>query len=288
MVGSSAGGSAVSVATSELSDVSLRGEHRGRDDERRRIERAIATWLQRAVANTVAGDVAGLGGVAGDPVATVAGQAARRAAPWRRALDELASVTTLTPGTGRPWVPTLTAPPAAGPQTADKTELPSGTITVTGSSVVPQLVGLTTNCSLPAWSAGEPAITALMVEAALKATVEWVLAQLAVGAGAATSIAEAVGLLEAAGWSSTHVLGPASALLGEDLQRLALAGLVVVPVATADGSILVVSQPGVWVGFSEAVVQATEPSIGGMAVGAFCWAVASPGAGAVAVIAGGP
>jgi hypothetical protein len=270
-------------------------ERRAREMERARIVNDVETVLRealterifRAPPNMLTSDVAGLIGLAGDPVSVVAGQAERRAAPWRRALDQLASVT-LTPGAGDPWCPTIEAPPAAGAQTAEKTELPSGSIRVAGAATVPQLIGLTANVSLQAWANGELAITALMVEAALHATVDWVVAQLAVGAGAATSIVEAVGLVEAAGWVPTHVVGPASSLLAEDLQRLALAGLVVVPVTTADGSTFVVAQSGTWVGYSEAVVSAVEPSIGGMAVTAYTWAVASAGTGAVAVIAATP
>jgi hypothetical protein len=271
----------------ELAEVSRRGEQRGRDEERRKIERAVASWLQRTVANTLSSDLVGLGGPAGTPVAVVADQAAARAAPWRRFLDELSSVA-LTPGEGRPWCPTLQAPPAGGPQTAEKTDLPSGTITVAGAAVLPQLVGFTTNVGLQAWRAGEAAISALMVEAALKATALWVVAQLQTGAGTATSVADAVAAIEAAGWAPTHVVGPAGALLGEDLQRLALAGLTVVPVATADGATLVVAQPGTWVGYSDAVVSAVEPRIGGMAVSAYSWAVAAAGPGAVATIAATP
>ena len=125
-----------------------------------------------------------------------------------------------------------------------------------------------------------------MVEATFKATAEWIRAQLTAGVTPSADLASAIAAIEAAGWPPTHVIGPASALLGENLQQLHLARLSIVAAAT--GGIVVVSQPGTWVGYSDAVITATEPSISGMAVTAYAWAVADAGAGAVATMTGGP
>jgi hypothetical protein len=258
-----------------------RGERMGAQVERGRIMGEFERVIERVVANTVSTGLPH--GAAGDPTAVVADQAARRAAPWRTVLDEVASVT-LTPAHARPWCPTLTAPPAGGVQAGgEKTELPSGVITVAGADVLPALVGLTCNVSYQAWRAGEQAITNLMTESALKATALWVVAQLTAGVTASADLAAAVASIEAAGWPPTHVIGPTSKLLALDVQRLGLAGLTVVPAATG-GVTLVLSVPGTWVGWSPAVANAVEPAIGGMAVTAYCWAVANKGPGSVATI----
>lgn len=278
---------AVTHDRSDLVAAYERGEQRGAQVERGRVFTDVERLIQRVIANTLSTELPH--GAAGDPNAVVADQAARRAAPWRTVLDELASVT-LTPQHARPWCPTLTSPPAGGVQTAEKTELPSGTIQVTGVDTLPQLVGLTCNISLQSWRAGEQAITALMVEAALKATALWVVGQLTAGVTASADLPSAVAAVEAAGWPPTHVIGPTSSLLALDAVRPALAmrldlvGLTVVPAATG-GVTLVLSQPGTWVGYSPAVVKAVEPGIGGMAVTAYCWAVANKGPGSVATIA---
>src|SRR5262245_32201107 len=67
-----------------------RGEKRGAQVERGHWQTDIERLIQRVIANTVS---TGLPyGADGDPNAVVAEQAARRAAPWRTILDQLASV----------------------------------------------------------------------------------------------------------------------------------------------------------------------------------------------------
>ena len=176
---------------------------------------------------------------------------------------------------------------AAGGRPADRREDPvrrPARSRCTGADAIPQLVGLTSNISLQAWRAGEAAITALMTEATLKATAEWCSPSSAAGAAAATSVAEAVGALEAASWPATPIIGPATRCSPRTCSSSTSPTSPCVPVDTG-GATLVVAQPGTWVGYSDAVVTATEPSIGGMAVTAYAWAVADAGPGAVATIA---
>jgi hypothetical protein len=272
----------------DLAEAYRRGEQRGASVERGRIYSDVERVIQRVVENTLTGDVAGLGGTSGDPGAWTNAALARRTAGLRAFLDAVTTAT-LTPGAGgQPWVPELPPPLAGGPQAgAEKTELVSVKVIVNGDSVIPTLIAAVSNVSAQAYLAAGDTIEQLLREASLVATVDYVAAALTAAAGTAVAdVGAAVAALEAAGWPPSLLAGPTSLLLGEDLQRLALAGIAVVAAPTS--TLLLVSLPGAWIATGDTTVRRTEPRIGGYEIGAYTDVVAEVQAGSVAAITAGP
>jgi hypothetical protein len=269
-------------------------ERRAREMERAKIANDSEGVVRQAlterifrVSNTLSSDTPGLMATSGDPGAWINGALARRTAPLEAFLAAVTTAT-ITPGAGgKPWVPELPPPLVGGPQAgAEKTELVSVKVVVNGDSVMPTLIACVSNVSAQAYLAAGDTIELLLREATLVATAGYVVAALEAAAGVAVAdLPAAVAALEAAGWPPSLLAGPSSALLGEDLERLALAGITVVAAPTS--GLLLVSLPGAWIATADTVVRKTEPRIGGYEIGAYTDVVAQVQAGSVAAIGGG-
>jgi len=242
-----------------------------------------ARLAARAAANTLSSDVPGL--LAQVEPDWVADAIRRRAAAEAATLDALRT-TRLSPGS-TPWVPNLPGGLTGAVQAAEKTEFASQTIQVGGGNVMPVTIGFTTNES---WQAAQWAGDTLMLlvgEAALRGEVAYVAAQLAAGAGApAADLGAAIAAVEAAGYMPAYLLASRSAWASvvetNPTGALSFAGLPVLfgPTGT---SVYVIGAGGVWLADSPAIVWSiTEPSIGGVEVGAWVFVALRVAAGGVA------
>jgi hypothetical protein len=239
--------------------------------------------LERAVANTTSGDVAGLHGAVQPLPAWVAAQVATRQADNRALVDALAGPP-LQRG-GQPWVPTPAPPLVGGPQAGgEKTELPSATIAVNGAGQMPTLVGFAANVSEQVMRAAGDAIQLLVAEAATVGLANYVVGHLDAASTAATDIAAALAAVEAAGWLPDLVVGSRSAIAGAIAGPLP-AGFPPVAYGPTGGALYMLACSGVWFqhdGQTRWLI--AEPAIGGREVSAFTSAVFDAGTGAVAKV----
>jgi hypothetical protein len=242
--------------------------------------------LERVVANTTTGDVAGLGGAVQSLPSWVLEQVAARQADHRALIDAL-SGPPLTRGTGTPWVPEPTPPLVGGPQAGgEKTELPSGTISIDGASQTPALVGFAANIAEQAMRAAGDVLLLLVAEAATVGLANYLVAQLDAASAAATDIAAGLGAIEAAGFSPDLIVGSRSAI-ATALPGATPAAYPAIVYGPTGGDVYVLARSGVWFQTDEpALWMLAEPAIGGREVAAFASAVFDAGAGAIAKVAG--
>jgi hypothetical protein len=235
-----------------------------------------ARLAARAAANTLSSDVPGL--LAQVEPEWVTDAIRRRTTVEAATLDALRT-TRLSPGS-TPWVPNLPGGLTGAVQAAEKTEFASQTIQVGGGNVMPVTIGFTTNES---WQAAQWAGDALMLlvgEAALRGEVAYLAAELEANATAAPDLPAAIEMVEGAGYATGLLLASRSAWAsiiapsggGKNIQPglgAAFAGLPVL-FGPFGSSVYVVGAGAVWLADSPAIVWSiTEPSIGGVEVGAW-------------------
>jgi hypothetical protein len=261
----------------------LRALGRGGDQTVIRTRLADAGIISRAVASTTTTDVPSLLSVT--------------APGWVQSIVErrqaanvamLAGLRTgrLSPGSGGvPFIMSPSPPIPATAQSAEKTELASRTFTEDdGESILPTTIGETADFSRQVLDWGGDAVLALLVEDVVAGVAAYVAEALAAAAAPVATVAAGCAAVEAAGWPPTHVAGPTSTLLGEDLERLARAGLAILAAPAATG-ILVISAPGVVFEDTEVqLVRQPAPSLLGSDVSAIAYALARVAPGAVAAV----
>jgi len=238
-------------------------------------------------------DVPGLVGTPTQPidtraVAAVADAARARSAPYQRFIDAVSSG----PIIGKPWVPDLVPPSGGGPQgeegVVEKSEFLPTTISVTGQTETPILLGAVANISWQVDSVAGATIDALLREAALRAAVEVIVATLADGAPSVPDIPTAVMNLEAFGWPVGLIAGLTGELVKLDVGNYQALGVTVLGGIMTDKTI-VASPAGIWCQVSEADLRRVEPSIGGVEASAMVDVVAKAAENAVMVVPiGGP
>ncbi|HEY7009041.1 MAG TPA: hypothetical protein VH395_08885 [Jatrophihabitantaceae bacterium] len=242
-----------------------------------------ARLAARAAANTLSGDVPGL--IPEEEPEWVADAIRRRTTAMAATLDALRT-TRLPPGSV-PWVPDLPGGLTGGVQAGDKTQFVSQTIDVDGGPVPPVTVGFTTNVAWQAMQWRGDVVMLIAGEAAVATELGYVAAQLAAGAGAAAAdLPAAIAAVEGAGYMPAFLFASRSAwakvVETNPTGALSFAGLPVLfgPTGT---SVYVIGAGGVWFADSPGFVWSiTEPSIGGVEVGAFMFVVLRVAAGGVA------
>jgi hypothetical protein len=241
-----------------------------------------AIRLTRAVAKTLTGDVPGLGGGGrAVPEAVAASLAATQA-------DNLALVETfdlypLVPGTGQPFVPTLTPPVegAAGVQVGEKTELPSATFAIDGSHVTPDLIGGAVDVPAGTWGDADAAdvIVGQVSAAVLRETAAWIVAKLDDASVDATDIGAGIAAVDASGWVPNLLVGSRSAITAAITGPLPV-GYPPIVFGPTGGDLYVVALAGIYSGFSpQADYRVFEPTIAGREVAIMRGAVFQAGTG---------
>lgn len=246
--------------------------------------------LHRAPAQTLLADVAGSlssPSAAGSVPDEVIARVRQRHASTQRLIDAL---TVDLPLNALPWVPAAPAPPGSfSLQSAELTELPSRTISVTGEYVEPTPIGRAANL---AWQLGDAADAVLEIIAsdALWSVGQWLDAELAAAAGTASAdVNAAITAVESAEWAPDLIVTPlskvgsVSAALGEvAASALADVALIVAPVS----NVYVIARAGVDARLSEqATARIAEPSIGAQEISVTFWGIFRAGAGAVERVA---
>jgi len=245
------------------------------------------TTLER-VDQITTGDVPGLAGDDTHPITTSTTDPFVRAVQMRTAtLRRFLEVVAPLPIQGRLWIPDLAGATGGGVQPAEKAEFPAADLAVTGQTYSPELVGGAVNASWQVMQAAGSTIELLLEELALRATVDYVIAQLTDAAVPATDFGDAAAQIEGAGWPVNFVAGSTAELLSLDLQALNVLAIPVFAGLPIDG-VLVGSLAGTWGGVSETALRQAEPAIAGFEVGAFAEVIFRVAPGSVALIPATP
>ena len=243
-----------------------------------------AVRLTRTVANTLSTDLPGLAKSA-EVSPTVAAKLAASQADNLALIDAIS--TPLLPGS-QPFV-TDPAPPDVPPtdtQPGEKQQLPTLTVSVAGSYRPVELIGATTDVAEGPWLHAGEAIVSRVAAAATIQTARWIVSKLSGSSTAATDIGEALGAIEAAGWTPDLVVASRSAF-ATAVPGLVPASYPSVVYGPTGPDLYVVALGGIECFLdAEVSLHASEPRIAGHEISVFRSGVFVAGTGAVQKVAG--
>jgi len=243
--------------------------------------------LRRVPANTLLSDIPGTQAdprVGGWLPGWITERINRRQRAARAMIDSLSDP--LDPG-GRPYVVPLSAPVAAGVQSAEKTEGSTRTFTQAGNYQNAVPIMRQGDMSWQAAKDAQDVILALVAEDVLVGVAAYLRDQLVAAAGVASaSVLAGLAAVEGALWNPDTVLLPLSRVdrLGAlaTLPSSVTTGLEVIAGAPVGDRVLIASRAGLDIRVSqqfEALV--SEPRVGGVEFGVVCWVLVNIAPGSV-------
>jgi hypothetical protein len=248
--------------------------------ERDELLERRAGHLERAVANTLTGDVAGLMGP------TPAAGGVERLLQ-RRAVD-LAFVQLIAtgplPNGWRPWVAQPgPVPPFPGPIGAEKAEMPSSTLSVPGAESTPAVIGYAADFSTQAYLASPDACRALVADVVAAWSAAYILGELEAASTDAATFEAAAAALIAGGYPADLLVAPAGTIRATDART----GVDTLPATSADTYL--VGRSGLVVLVGEVTeLERDDPGTGDHELSGIRGIVVEVAAGAVQKIAAGP